>query len=86
MNFYKPNTKVWAISPYYKDGEPTSYVSIFQAYVHEVIISQDTIIYCLRTPKGDTWGEDIDQKDVHEDFDVLVNKMKEIWIENSNVH
>lgn len=87
---YKINSSVWAISAYYKDGKPTTYVAIFPARVKSVYFDynaktdQIDCSYWLLTPDGQEWGEEVFANEVSDEFDVLAQKMKQIWADSAN--
>lgn len=86
-----PGTKVFAISRYNnREGKETCYVSIFEAIVKTAYVDynkntyQREIDYWLSTPDGKEWGSEISGEEVSEDFNELVEKMKQEWIPKSN--
>ena len=90
VSVYARDSKVYAISRRYKNNNPTDSLTIYEAYVCSFCADYDNktnkfnITYQLRTPKGDEWGDYVDEDEVDEDFYVLIEKVKKEWIEHSN--
>lgn len=89
-NVYAVNSSVYGVSRIYKDGKPTDSVTIYEATVDGVSINYNEktngveISYMLRTPKGDLWGDSVEEIEVSDSFDEIAYRMKEEWSKNSN--
>lgn len=88
---YEIGSQVWAISYYYKDGDPSEYLAIFPAIIKDATIEKGTLLnssikvsYWLTTLEGKEWGDSTHEDDVSDDFCVLIEKAKKIWIKKSN--
>jgi len=87
---YAIGTKVWGISRMNSQGKETDHVAIYQAVVEDVTFTYDEktnkvrVLYMLKTPSGEDWGDSVYEDSVDESFEVLNEKMKSEWINNSN--
>jgi hypothetical protein len=90
LKVYQPESKVFAINRIYKDGKPTNSITIYEAVVESISISYNekknaTVVeYWLKTPKGESWGDCVQDSDVHDNFDALVQLIKPAWLSESN--
>ena len=87
---YEIGTKVWGISRMHSQGKETDHVAIYQAVVEDVTFTYNEktnkvrVLYMLKTPSGEEWGDSIYEEFVDESFEVLTEKMKSEWTNNSN--
>ncbi len=87
---YAIGTKVWGISRMHSQGKETDHVAIYQAVVEDVTFTYDEktnkvkVLYMLKTPSGEVWGDSVYEDSVDESFEVLCEKMKSEWTDNSN--
>jgi len=82
---YAIGSEVWAISFWYHNGEITDHCAIYRAEIAEICIKGNPphVGYYLKTLGGEDWGfDEVDEINVSDDFDVLMNRAKELWKEN----
>ena len=90
IGIYPPNTRVYAISEYCKEGKPLNYVAIYEAIVDTIYFGYDKktnaniVEYWLKTPEGEGWGDCVKDSNVNTSFEALTNLMKQLWIKDSN--
>lgn len=79
-NFYSVGTHVYAVSEHLnKDGNPDYHYAVFPAVIDSIYIDNESVSYELLTPEGCVWGNSVNANMVNTSFDVLIDKLKDIW-------
>jgi hypothetical protein len=87
---YKIGSKVYGVSRWQSEGKETDHLAVYEAIVENICISYDRktdqleTYYGLKTPDGESWGEDVSSKEVSDNFDELIGSIRQEWVRNSN--
>lgn len=89
---YEIGSKVYGVSRWYSEGKETDHLAVYEAIVESIYINYDSktnqleTFYGLKTPDGESWGEEVTSKEVSDSFDELIGRIKLEWVANSNRH